>query len=159
MCKVAPLKGCTANRYRRPAFHRTNGRDFLATSPSINGTTTIQSVIDRCGAEIASQIIDHFGGQILYIAKKPRGGSGLLKALDPADVQKLCKALGGETLLVPVGRNSAIRKMRQSVERMVREGLSTSEIARRAGCCRRTVYVVRSEMRASGEIQTEGRKS
>lgn len=128
----------------------------MAISPGINGST-IQAVREHCGAEIARELIDRFGGRLLFIPSKTPSRGRLAEAFGTAALQQLCSALGGETIVVPIGRHSAIRKMRRRVERMIREGQSASDIARRAGCCRRTVYSIKAEMRAANELQPKDR--
>ena len=127
----------------------------MATSPVITGST-IQAVRDHCGADIANRLVDHFGGRLLAVPHKPPRRGRLATVLDPADLQRLCTAVGGEAIVVPIGPRSALRRMRRRVERMVRAGRSASDTAHRAGCCIRTVYVIKAEMRAAGELKPGG---
>lgn len=123
----------------------------MKASPNINGTT-INVVRDHCGPQVAGLLIDKFGGSIVFIPHKPSPTSRLAKAFDPDDLRRLCAALGGEKIVVPIGRHSALRKMRDRVEKLLLEGRSASDIARTAECCIRTVYGIKAEMRASGEL-------
>lgn len=116
------------------------------------GSVTIQFVRDLCGASVANQVVDHFGGRVLFIPKKPSANSRLARALEADALTALCTALGGETIVVPIGRNSALRQMRGRVEKLLLDGRSISDIANGAGCSRRTVYRLKAEMRDAGEL-------
>lgn len=130
----------------------------MALSPGINGST-IQTVRELCGAEIAARLVDNFGGLKLYIPHSPPKTGRLTSALDSAALESLCLNLGGEIVVVPIGRRSAARRTRQRVENMLRDGKSSSHIARRAGCCIRTVFGIKAEMRSAGELPPRGRTS
>lgn len=127
--------------------------------PGINGTT-IGEVRKRCGPDIAARLVDQFGGRVVFIPQAPPREAGRLKAALGEDaLATLCAAVGGQTLVVPIGRNSALRRMRNQVEELLSltPPLSVSEVAQRAGCCRRTVYGIKAEMRAAGELPEVGR--
>jgi len=127
----------------------------LAISPGINGST-IQAVRDHCGTDIANRLVDHFGGRLLAVPHKPPRRGRLATVFGPAELQTLCSAMGGEAIVVPIGRRSVLRRMRRRVERMIRAGRSASDTAHRAGCCIRTVYAIKAEMRAAGELEPKG---
>lgn len=148
------LNVCTKNRLDSWPYDG-RGLDLLSISPGINGST-IHAVRDQCGDAVAKALVDKFGGRLLAIPRKPPATGRLAKAFDAATLQRLCSALGGETIVVPIGHRSAIRRMRRRAEKMLLNGRSASDIARRVGCCLRTVYAIKAEMRAAGELPKAG---
>ncbi len=111
---------------------------------------------ELCGSEIAARLIAHFSGLALYIPHNPPHRGRLADAFDSGTLKSLCQALGGEMVVVPIGQRSATRRTRQRIENMLRDGKSSSHIARRAGCCIRTVFAVKAEMRAAGDLPPRG---
>ncbi len=126
----------------------------MAFSPGINGST-IHVVREYCGEVVAKRLVDLFGGRLLAIPRKPPIKGRLADAFDAPALHRLCTALGGETIVVPIGHRSAMRRVRRRAERMILQGRTASDIARRAGCCLRTVYTIKAEMRAAGELDPE----
>lgn len=131
---------------------QSSGERVLLTLYSAINDLTIHHVRNVCGAAVASALIDRCGGRRLYIPHTPSTTGQLAEAMDLPALERLCAALGGRTVVVPIGRRSGIRRTRLRVEKMLRAGRSASFIASRAGCCQRTVYSIKAEMRAAGDL-------
>jgi len=130
----------------------------LALSQAIN-ETPIHVIREYCGDVVVRRLVDVFGGRLLAIPRKPPTKGRLADALDATALHRLCTALGGERIVVPIGHRSAMRRMRRSAEKMILQGRTASDIARRAGCCLRTVYTIKAELRAAGGLPPEGEAS
>lgn len=112
----------------------------------------IDSVRRECGAEVLDRLIHHYGGRRIFIPTKAATTARLAKHFDQPTLEKLCAAVGGDSILIPLGPRSASQRARIRVQELTLQGCSANDTAREAGCSLRTVFNVRAEMREAGAL-------
>lgn len=102
------------------------------------------SVAERCGAPVATALMDELAGSVVYVPKKFME-NGPLSSIGKDNAEALIAEFAAETLYIPsrLATRPDFRDMFDKVEVLVDEGLTTSEIAGRLGISQGYVFQVR----------------
>lgn len=102
------------------------------------------SVAEKCGDAVAAALMEELAGSVVYVPKKFME-NGPLKAIGQEKAEALIAEFAAETLYIPsrLAARADYRDMFEKVEKLVDEGLTTSEIAGRLGISQGYVFQVR----------------
>jgi len=97
------------------------------------------------GTEAALRLIAVFGGGSLYVPNTPDATHPIALVVGQRPYLRLVDAYAGQSLSLPAGSEFLrLRRMRQVV-RLLAEGVSTEELARRFGCDPRTIRNIHNQ--------------
>lgn len=92
-------------------------------------------------------LIESYGGQVIYIPAKMAPGSQLEKVIGKSAAKKICDSLNGETLSVPSLRRLRNRFRDQEIFKHKSDGMSNAELASRFKLSVRRIKAITSAMR------------
>lgn len=131
----------------------------MAASPSVDITSDSPSGLTGALAEIAGivgleaalKLARVAGGIRIYVPVGVDDRHWISEAIGRTLAEKLCAEFRGNFLFVPLGPcgpiASEVRRRREAIGKMIKAGLSSAEIARRAGVTQRTVHSHRAKLR------------
>ncbi|MEB3417571.1 Mor transcription activator family protein [Salipiger marinus] len=91
-------------------------------------------VAEELGVGVALKLMQHYGGQEVYFAKKP--SAELVELFGDAQAAALCHHFGGQPIYVPHGK---VQRRRQEVGALAAKGHDSRAIARYLGISQRHV--------------------
>lgn len=97
-----------------------------------------------------------YGGQEIWIPKRPHDRHRIADAVGPDLLRWLSAKYGGERIIVPSGARSALAEQMALVHRLVEDGLSANAIVRAARVNIRTVYRARARLREAAQYDMFG---
>lgn len=100
---------------------------------------------DLIGEAAAIAIAKKFGGRRLYIPAKPNSDHALSKVVGLENAQKLSQRFGNGRLVIPCGNLGGAVGRRERIKKLLREGVSHSNIAGEVDVTMRTVERVAAE--------------
>jgi Mor family transcriptional regulator len=107
---------------------------------------------EELGAAVSTEgllaLIQHFGGEDIYIPDRFNAGGKLAHVLSEQDFQRLVLLAGRSTLKVPLGTGLRRLKRNRDVFCLSKAGWSVRQIARQHEIRTRTVYRILHEMKA-----------
>lgn len=117
--------------------------------PTSYGCAKLNGVIEDLGAimgaEATLRLVAVFGGASLYVPNTPEATHPIALVVGQRPYLRLVDAYAGQSLSLPAGSEFLrLRRMRQVV-RLLAEGVSTEELARRFGCAPRTIRNIRNQ--------------
>lgn len=107
-------------------------------------------IAEVAGIEAALTLADRYGGNRVYIPRHAGQHHWLTLCVGQHAADLLCDHFGspsGIELELPRGPVMSKSQRQARVQRMIAQGLNSSEITRRTGCTRRTVKRNRAQMR------------
>lgn len=101
-------------------------------------------LVDIVGETDANALCQRFGGQAVYIGKKPEK-SPLHGVISPCAVESLCGEFRAEELQLPMGprRKPTVKEV---IGPMLERGMSTAQIAEELGVTSRCVQIARRDV-------------
>ena len=111
----------------------------------------------RAGFDAGERLVQHFGGQRVFVPKKMRPRSRFWATLGPIAASELSKMYGGEHINVPTGTSASHKQRRRQIERYLRShgdpaSVSKDRVAEAFHVNRRTVQRVRAAIRSEGAL-------
>lgn len=104
----------------------------------------LREVAEEAGLPAALRLAHAFGGTEIWIPEKLTAGHRLIEALGREAAEKVVQMFGSGHLLVPLGPLADGRAKRREIMRMIEDGRTAADIARRLRCHVRTVYRARA---------------
>lgn len=101
------------------------------------------------GVEAAVTICDRYGGNRVYIPRHASDHHWLVHCVGRVAANAICEHFANPTgieLELPTGARLTRTQRRAKLEKLIREGYSSSEITRRLGVTRRSVSRVKADM-------------
>jgi hypothetical protein len=118
--------------------------------PGEKGNGTLEDLGAVMGTEAALRLIAVFGGASLYVPTVVGSTHPILHVVGQRPFQRLVDAFGGETLCLPGGSEFfRLRRMRQ-VARLLADGTSVEDLARRFRYTPRTIRNIRHQIARMG---------
>lgn len=100
-----------------------------------------------CGQQVAACLLAEFGGQRIYIPKKPAANSPLSCAVGAGFAQKIAAHYGGDYIEVP-SANPARARARRLARAVAESDASANDLAREFQVTRRWVSKLRARRQA-----------
>jgi hypothetical protein len=118
----------------------------------------LAEIAEVAGLEAALAIAGECGGTQVYIPRRAADDHWLVEACGRTAADAICRhyaGTGGMRLRVPLGPTGSIAQIRARADRMIREGRSTTEVARAVGYTTRGVEKRKARARARGDGQDD----
>lgn len=105
--------------------------------------TFLESVVRLCGSEVASRLVDAYGGEAIWIPNQYLGVCAFCQVLTPEEAAPLMKHWGGETVILPMWDKARRSRIHARVVEMLKSGATVNQVVRACGVARATVFRIK----------------
>lgn len=108
----------------------------------------LRDVAEATDLTTALTLADKLGGSRVFVPREPRPGSKLVEAVGMEAARSIAELYPTENVDIPLGPLASHGRRHREIMRLVEQGISNQEIARRLHCHNRTVR--RAKQRSAG---------
>lgn len=105
---------------------------------------SLRQIAELTSLEVALKLVAQLGGTEVYVPKQPTKSSRLARCVGVDAARRIAELHGGDRLAVPLATAAVRARRDDAIRRLLDDGLSVPEAARRAGVSRRTIHRIKN---------------